>query len=64
MRGVIDVQVSERKIRAQVAEEEVIPSLVATLVAQKAQIVSVQPQKVTLEEIYFKLQSQAQEGAV
>jgi len=64
VRGVIDVQVSERKIRAQVAEEEVIPSLVATLVAQKAQIVSVQPQKVTLEEIYFKLQSQAQEGAV
>jgi len=64
VRGVIDVQVSERKIRAQVAEEEIIPSLVATLVAQKAQIVSVQPQKVTLEEIYFKLQSQAQEGAV
>jgi len=63
VRGVLDVQVSACKIRAQIAEEAVIPSLVASLVAQKAQIVSVQPQKVTLEEIYFKLQSQAQEGA-
>lgn len=63
VRGVLDVQVSACKIRAQVAEEAVIPSLVASLVAQKAQIVSVKPQKVTLEEIYFKLQSQAQEGA-
>jgi ABC-2 type transport system ATP-binding protein len=63
VRGVLDMQVSERKIRAQIAEEAVIPSLVASLVAQKAQIVSVKPQKVTLEEIYFKLQSQAQEGA-
>jgi len=63
VRGVLDVQVSACKIRAQIAEEAVIPSLVASLVAQKAQIVSVKPQKVTLEEIYFKLQSQAQEGA-
>lgn len=65
VRGVIDVQVSERKIRAQVAEEEIIPSLVATLVAQKAQIVSITTfKRLHLEEIYFKLQSQAQEGAV
>jgi len=62
MRGVVNAQIEGRKIRVQVAEEAVIPALVAQLVAQKAQVMSVKPQQVSLEDIYFKLQADVREG--
>jgi hypothetical protein len=39
-----------------------VPQVVACLVAQGAQLLSVQPQQVSLEEIYFKLQNEPQEA--
>lgn len=42
----------------QVGREADIPPIVAALARANAQIIALQPQKVTLEEIYFKLQRQ------
>ena len=47
--------------RIQVEREANIPAVVTALVQAGAQITALQPQKVSLEEIYFKLQEQ-QEG--
>ncbi len=54
--------VQDHSWRVQVQQEAAIPSLVTALVTAGAQITALQPQKVSLEEIYFKLQGQ-QEGA-
>ncbi|HNR02113.1 MAG TPA: ABC transporter ATP-binding protein [Anaerolineaceae bacterium] len=63
IRGVVKAESEGSVLRVQVSEEAVIPVLVAELVAQKAQIMSVSPQRVSLEDIYFKLQSEVREGA-
>jgi len=63
VRGVVKSEIDRHKIRVQVLEEEVIPVLVSELVQHKAEILRVSPQKVTLEDIYFKLQAGAREGA-
>lgn len=63
VRGVLKQESSGSKIRVQVQEEAVIPTLVSALVGQNARIVGVQEQKVSLEDIYFKLQAEAREGA-
>ena len=60
--GVIQVQnASDNGLHLQVNEEAVIPHLVSWMVGQSAQILSVQPRPVSLEEIYFKLQNEQQE---
>lgn len=64
VRGVLKHEADGKKLRVQVVEEAVIPVLVTALVLQKAQIISVRQQRVSLEDIYFKLQSEAREGAV
>jgi ABC-2 type transport system ATP-binding protein len=51
-----------RCLKMQVAEEAVIPQVVASLVQKGAQIVSLQQNQVSLEEIYFMLQNQQKEG--
>ena len=61
--GVIKVEQVEQKTRIQVTEESVIPNLVNELVRNKAAVLSIQPHKSSLEEIYFKLQDEAREGA-
>ncbi len=63
MRGVVKEEFEDGKIRVQVMEEAVIPTLVAELVAQQAQILGIRLQKASLEDIYFKLQSDVREGA-
>ncbi|MEA5079212.1 MAG: ABC transporter ATP-binding protein [Anaerolineaceae bacterium] len=63
IRGVLKVEKEDQKMRVQVAEEAVIPSLVNELVLNKAAVLSIQPHKSSLEEIYFKLQDEAREGA-
>jgi hypothetical protein len=49
-------------LKMQIAEESVIPQVVASLVQKGAQIVSLQQNQVSLEEIYFMLQNQQKEG--
>ena len=61
--GVLKTEQNGANLRVQVQEEAVIPLLAAELVRQKAQILSLQPKKVTLEEIYFQLQENARQGA-
>lgn len=61
--GVIKVEQVEQKTRIQVTDESVIPNLVNELVRNKAAVLSIQPHKSSLEEIYFKLQDEAREGA-
>jgi ABC-2 type transport system ATP-binding protein len=63
IRGVLNVEENEKKLRVLVEEEAVIPTLVNELVKQKAAVLSVQPHQSSLEEIYFKLQEEAREGA-
>ena len=62
LNGVLKVEQAEKKLRVQVLEDGVIPSLAAELVRQKAQILSLQPKRITLEEIYFQLQENARQG--
>lgn len=61
--GVLKVEENDQKTRIQVTEESVIPNLVNELVRNKAAVLSIQPHKSSLEEIYFKLQDEAREGA-
>jgi ABC-type multidrug transport system, ATPase component len=60
--GVLKVEPSASHLRIQVREEAVIPALANELVRQKAQILSLTPKRVTLEEIYFGLQESARQG--
>jgi len=60
--GVLKCEQSEKHLRVQVQEEAVIPSLVAELVHQGAGLLSLQPRRVTLEQIYFQLQESARQG--
>lgn len=62
LNGVLKVEQFDKKIRVQIVEEAVIPNLVNELVRMKAEILSLQPQKSSLEDIYFKLQESAREG--
>jgi ABC-2 type transport system ATP-binding protein len=48
-------------VLVQVSEEAVIPQLISTLVQSGVQIVAVEPQLASLEEIYFRLQQHAEE---
>ncbi|HZU86606.1 MAG TPA: ABC transporter ATP-binding protein [Anaerolineaceae bacterium] len=60
--GVLQAQdAAEAGLRLQVEEEATIPHLVQWMVGQGAQILSLQPRPVSLEEIYFKLQDEQQE---
>jgi len=63
VRGVLKREIIGTKMRVQVQEEAVIPALVSELVMQGAQIMGVRLQNVSLEDIYFKLQADAREGA-
>lgn len=57
--GVLQVQdAAQSGLRIQMQEEAAIPALVAWLVGQGAQVLSIQPRPVSLEEIYFKLQDE------
>jgi ABC-2 type transport system ATP-binding protein len=60
--GVLHVSSVVNGLRLQVKDQGVVPQVVACLVAQGAQLLSVQPQQVSLEEIYFKLQNEPQEA--
>ena len=56
--GLLAVELGFPLIRVQVEQEAAIPVLVSRLAAAGAQILGVQPNKASLEEIYFKLQGQ------
>jgi ABC-2 type transport system ATP-binding protein len=61
--GVLKIEQIDNLLKVQVQEEAVIPALIGRLVEAKAQILSVEPQRISLEDIYFKLQGTAKEGA-
>ena len=48
--------------RLKVSEEAAIPALVSQMAASGAQILSLQPQSLSLEDVYFKLQNAQKEG--
>ena len=60
--GISKIETIESGLHVQVADESVIPSLAAELVRQNAQILSLTPKQVSLEEIYFELQENARQG--
>lgn len=56
--AVLSIQrLNGKDLRLQVADEAAIPQIVAALVGLGAQIVSVQPQEISLEEVYFAVQN-------
>lgn len=63
VRGVLTYNADGRSLHIQVQEEAVIPALVNELVLRNGQITRVNPQKASLEDIYFKLQNEARESA-
>jgi ABC-2 type transport system ATP-binding protein len=63
LRGVLAHKIEGNHLRIQVQEEAVIPTLVSALVMAQGEITSVSPQKVSLEDIYFKLQNEVRESA-
>jgi ABC-2 type transport system ATP-binding protein len=62
-RGLLSFEQDRNVIRVKVQEENVIPDLVAALVTAGTRITSVEPQRISLEDIYFKLQGSVKEGA-
>jgi len=48
---------SESMLRLEVQSEDVIPSLISRLALSGAQIMKVQPQEISLEEVYLQLQN-------
>jgi len=63
LRGVLAFEQEGNTLRFQIQEESVIPILVSEMVARRAEITRVSPQKVSLEDIYFKLQNEVRESA-
>lgn len=57
--GIIAAETAVDGLRVQVAEEAAIPALNAELVRQGAQVVSLMPRQISLEEVYFKLQGES-----
>lgn len=62
MQGISEVVQKEKNLTFTAQDESVVPLVVEELVKQKATIFSVQPKKMTLEEIYFNLQEAAKRG--
>jgi ABC-2 type transport system ATP-binding protein len=63
MEGISHVEmITATSFRAQIMDGNVTPSIVSWLVYQEVRIMTVLPQYASLEDIYFKLQSQQQAG--
>ncbi len=62
--GVIQAEFAYQRARLRVEREEHIPGVLSALVQAGAQLTSVQPEKITLEDVYFKLQEQSRQGDV
>ena len=50
------------RVRFQVLEESAIPGVVTVLVQAGAKLTRLQPEQITLEDVYFKLQEQSRQG--
>jgi len=58
LEGVLSVDVhSDKEVKIEVQSEETIPQVVAGLVRLGAQILRLQPQEITLEQVYLQLQN-------
>lgn len=49
-----------RTLRVQIAEEAVVPQVAAAVIEQGGQLLRLQPEKISLEEVYFRLQNSQQ----
>jgi hypothetical protein len=63
--GVLEMKADQpttvRSLRIQVADEAVIPAVASEIFRQGGQLLRLQPEKISLEEIYFKLQGNGQQ---
>jgi ABC-2 type transport system ATP-binding protein len=57
--GVLDATLNDRALAVQVRQEDVIPAVVAQVVALGGAIMRVTPREHSLEEIYFRVQEEA-----
>jgi ABC-2 type transport system ATP-binding protein len=63
LKDVLAVEVvDDRQIRVEISSDQYVPVVVASLVQQGAQILRVQPQEISLEEVYLKLQNNGHEN--
>ena len=60
--GVLEVSFEEMRVRFQVQEESAVPGVVTALVQAGAMLTRLQPEQITLEDVYFKLQEQSRQG--
>lgn len=52
---------SDRSVRVQLSDEGVVPQVAAEVMRQGGQLLRLQPEEISLEEVYFKLQENAQQ---
>ena len=60
--GVLEAAYEDERVRFQVQDESAIPGVVTTLVQAGAKLTRLQPEQITLEDVYFKLQEQSRQG--
>ncbi len=58
VRGVGEVQLEATRLTVRVESDDLVPTVVAVMVGQGAQIMRVNPRRHSLEDIYFELQNQ------
>ncbi len=61
--GVLSAAFDGARVRFQVEGESAIPGVVTALVQSGAQLTRLQPEQISLEEVYFTLQEQSRQGA-
>ena len=60
--GVLEAAFEDGRVRFQVQDELAVPGVVTALVQAGAKLTRVQPEQITLEDVYFKLQEQSRQG--
>ncbi len=61
--GVLAVEPSGSALRLQVSQPAVIPAVAAAVIAAGGQLLRLQPQEISLEEVYFALQKESNGGS-
>ena len=60
--GVLEAAFEDGRVRFQVQDESAVPGVVTALVQAGAKLTRLQPEQITLEDVYFKLQEQSRQG--
>jgi ABC-2 type transport system ATP-binding protein len=59
--GVLEAAYEDERVRFEVQDESAIPGVVTALVQAGAKLTRLQPEQITLEDVYFKLQEQSRQ---